>query len=341
MAAAVFLHNAIFTNEPPAPPASIAPRVSIGSTSTGHGRSSNHRRGPHMRQLSSVSSVTLQTSTSEHSHPTEPLIHPGSSESSVYLDLLARQPTHPSSPPPTRGTGLTLQGDPVTQRERRNIWERAVRRRLQRLRWAGRALTVIICGWAVYNTVRYFVGAMLHPYRDRQIVAIVLGSCAALSVACVLVSIIIDASAPQLGWYYKPRSTHVLLLDFLNYSSSFCVLAPAIVNFVLVLVWRDSADPLNSLRGRCHWDIDVVWSGLGGHPPDPHRFDHRTCSAHLPVRKSSHRAARRLADRPPCRVLQVLGHTTAVAPQTHVDLPPLHRLVPDGVHAHGHVRVVP
>ncbi|KAL7278722.1 hypothetical protein ACG7TL_007725 [Trametes sanguinea] len=105
---------------------------------------------------------------------------------------------------------------------------------------------------------------MLHQYRDRQIVAIVLGSCAALSIACVLVSVIIDASAPQLGWYYKPRSTHVLLLDFLNYSSSFCVLAPAIVNFVLVFVWRNPADTLNSLRGRCHWDIDVVWSGLGG-----------------------------------------------------------------------------
>ncbi|CDO68745.1 hypothetical protein BN946_scf184989.g11 [Trametes cinnabarina] len=264
MAAAVFLHNAIFTNDPSAPPASIGHRVSIGSASTGHGRSSNHRRAPHMRQLSSVSFVTLQTSTSEHSHPTEPLIHAGSSESSVYLDLLARQPTHPSSPPPARGTGLTLQGDPVTQRERRNVWERAVRRRLKILRWVGRGLTVILCGWAVYNTVRYFVGAMLYQYRDRQIVAIVLGSCAALSIACVLVSIIIDASAPQLGWYYKPRSAHVLLLDFLNYSSSFCLLAPAIVNFALVFVWRTPSDTLNGLPGRCHWDIDVVWSGLGG-----------------------------------------------------------------------------
>ncbi|KAI8990371.1 hypothetical protein BD414DRAFT_483405 [Trametes punicea] len=262
MAAALFLHNAIFTTEPP-PPASLAHAHAhrSGPTSPGGG---SHRRSLHTRQLSSVSSVTLQTSASEHSHPTESLIHPGSSESSVYLDLLARQPTHPSSPPPTSGVGLTLQGDPVTQRERRSLWERTVRRRLKRLRWAGRVLTAIICGWAVYNTVRYFVGAILHQYRDRQIVAIALGSCSALCVACVLVSIIIDASAPQLGWYYLPRSAYVLLQDFLIYSSSFCVLAPAIVNFVLVFLWRDPSDTLNSLRGRCRWDIDVVWSGLGG-----------------------------------------------------------------------------
>ncbi|KAI0673148.1 hypothetical protein C8Q78DRAFT_969883 [Trametes maxima] len=251
MAAAVFLHNAIFTTDPP-PPASLAHRAP-------------NRRVPHGRQLSSVSSVTLQTSSSEHSHPTEPLIHPGSSESSVYLDLLARQPTHPSSPPP-RGVGLSLQGDPITLRERRNLWETAVRRRLKRLRWAGRVLLGIICecGWAVYNTVRYYVGAMLHQYRDRQIVGLVLGSCAALCIACLLVSIIIAASAPHLGWYYKPRSTNVLLQDFLNYSSSLCLLAPAVVNFVLVFFWRNPSDVLNSLRGRCHWDIDVVWSGLGG-----------------------------------------------------------------------------
>ncbi|KAI0772414.1 hypothetical protein BD413DRAFT_474121 [Trametes elegans] len=251
MAAAVFLHNAIFTTEPP-PPATLAHRAP-------------NRRVPHDRHLSSASStVTLHTTaTSEHSHPTEPLIHPGSSASSVYLDILARQPPHPSSPPP-RGAGLTLQGDPVTPRERRSLWERSVRKRLKRLRWTARVLIGIICGWAVYNMVRYFVGATLHRYRDRQIVGLVLGSCAALSIACILLSIIIAASAPHLGWYYRPRSTHVLLQDFLNYSSSLCLLAPAVVNFVLVFVWRDPSDTLNSLGGRCHWDIDVVWSGLGG-----------------------------------------------------------------------------
>ncbi|KAI0693091.1 hypothetical protein C8T65DRAFT_668748 [Cerioporus squamosus] len=260
--AAVFLHNAIIATEPASPPSLAHPHPHFGPHPTQH-RAPN-RRTTHDRQLSSVSSVTLQTSTSEHSHPTEPLIHPGSSESSVYLDLLARQPTHPSSPPPARGSGLTLQGDPVTARERRTQYERMVRRRLQRLRWAQRALFVIIGGWAIYNTIRYYLGAWLHPYRERQVIALVLGSCTALCIACNAVSVIISATAPHLGWYYRPRSKHVLLQSFLHYSSSLCVLGPAVVNFVLVFLWRNTGDASNSLRGRCRWDIDVVWSGLGG-----------------------------------------------------------------------------
>ncbi|TFK92158.1 hypothetical protein K466DRAFT_643503 [Polyporus arcularius HHB13444] len=256
--AAVFLHNAIFTTEPP----SLAHPQSGPHPHWQH-RAPN-RRLPHDRQLSSVSTVTLQTSTSEHSHPTEPLIHPGSSASSVYLDLLARQPTHPSSPPPARGSGLTLRGDPVTARERRTQYEQTVRRRLKRLRWAQRALFVIIGAWAIYNTIRYYLAAWLHPYRERQVIALVLGSCTALCIACNAVSVIISATAPHLGWYYRPRSKHVLLQSFLHYSSSLFVLGPALVNFVLVFLWRNSQDTANSLRGRCRWDIDVVWSGLGG-----------------------------------------------------------------------------
>ncbi|RDX47657.1 hypothetical protein OH76DRAFT_726007 [Lentinus brumalis] len=258
--AAVFLHNAIFTTEPASPPSLAHPQS--GPHPHWQHRAPN-RRVPHDRQ-SSVSTVTLQTSTSEHSHPTEPLIHPGSSESSVYLDLLARQPTHPSSPPPARGSGLTLRGDPVTARERRTQYEQMVRRRLKRLRWAQRALLVIIDAWAIYNTIRYYLAAWLHPYRERQVIALVLGSCTALCIACNAVSVIISATAPHLGWYYRPRSKHVLLQSILHYSSSLCVLGPAIVNFVLVFIWRNSQDTANSLRGRCRWDVDVVWSGLGG-----------------------------------------------------------------------------
>lgn len=183
----------------------------------------------------------------------------------------------------------------------------------------------------MYNTVRYYMGAMQHQYRDRQIVAIVLGSCSALCVACILVSIIIAASAPHLGWYHRPRSTHVLLQDFLNYSSSFFVLAPAVANFVLVFVWKNPSDPLNSLHGRCHWDIDVVWSGLGGQCQSSPAWGTwlagalvrliltvsvivcriLTCTS-LTLADSK---ARPFADRIPRRVLQVSDHTTTVAPQ--------------------------
>jgi len=30
-----------------------------------------------------------------------------------------------------------------------------------------------------------------------------------------------------------------------------------------VILWRTSNDPQTTLRGRCRWDIDVVWSGVG------------------------------------------------------------------------------
>jgi len=45
--------------------------------------------------------------------------------------------------------------------------------------------------------------------------------------------------------------------------ASFLLVAPAIINTVLVIVWRASDDPQTTLRGRCNWDIDVVWSGVG------------------------------------------------------------------------------
>jgi len=41
------------------------------------------------------------------------------------------------------------------------------------------------------------------------------------------------------------------------------LLAPAIVTFILVFAWRNTADIDMRFRGRCHWDIDVVWSGPG------------------------------------------------------------------------------
>ncbi|KAH9920823.1 uncharacterized protein BXZ73DRAFT_91857 [Epithele typhae] len=235
--AAVFLHNAIFAAEPPTPP---PPSLSS------HAHS--HRGGPFLL-----------------SHPTEPLLRPNSfadSASSVYLGLLARQPTHPDAP--TVGMGLTLQGDPLTMREKRVQRERAVRKLLRRLRWAKRALWALIGSWATYCTVRYYVGAWLHPFQTRQIIALVLGSCTALCLACNVTSLVISAFAHRLGWYYRPHSKHELLQGFLRYSSSLLLIAPSIVNFVLVILWRNISDIKDSLQGRCHWDIDVVWSGFGG-----------------------------------------------------------------------------
>jgi len=128
--AALYLHQALFAPEPSVPPIlSPSPHVQLPN-----------------RQLSSVSTVTLRTTShSDHSHPTEALLSPVDTESSAaYLDLLSRQPHHPSSPGSRTDVPLNLEGDPMTPGERRSRWERRVRRRLRRLRWTKRTLLVVI-----------------------------------------------------------------------------------------------------------------------------------------------------------------------------------------------------
>ena len=49
----------------------------------------------------------------------------------------------------------------------------------------------------------------------------------------------------------------------LHFLVSFFLFTPAVVNLVLVFVWRHAGSGL-SLRGRCHWNLDVVWVGMGG-----------------------------------------------------------------------------
>lgn len=133
MAAALYLHNALFAREP-SPPV-IAYRPSYG-------------RLPHDRHLSSISSMTLRTSVSEHSHPTEPLLHSPYSES-AYHELLARQPGHPDRPVSAWETALSLDSEPVSQREQRRSRELEVRKSLRRLRWLRRALLLLIGSYSL------------------------------------------------------------------------------------------------------------------------------------------------------------------------------------------------
>lgn len=122
--AALYLHQALFQ---PADDSQLHP-ISTRNSRTHPGR-----------QLSSFSSATLNTS-SENSHA--PLVDTFT-ESAAYLDLLSRQPPHPSEGPAV--TELSLHGDPITDRERRRHWERKVRRRLHTLKWARRVFRAIIC----------------------------------------------------------------------------------------------------------------------------------------------------------------------------------------------------
>lgn len=129
--AALYLHQALFTQNPITPPAPARHSFS------GH--------SSHGRHLSSVSSMTLRAPTPDHLLPTEPSLHSLDSASSVYLGLLARQPQHPTAclRSGTR-VALDLEGDPETIGERKSRWERAVRRRLRRLRWTKWILLVVI-----------------------------------------------------------------------------------------------------------------------------------------------------------------------------------------------------
>jgi hypothetical protein len=47
---------------------------------------------------------------------------------------------------------------------------------------------------------------------------------------------------------------------------SFFLFAPAAVNLALIFAWRNTRSEF-SLRGRCHWNLDVVWTGVGGQCP--------------------------------------------------------------------------
>lgn len=131
--AALYLHNAMFSPDTPHPP--IPSSADIYTPQ-------------HSRHRSSQSTATMtpssRTSGSEFSHPTEPLLQPDTYGSMAYADILSRQPTHPNGPQPGWDMGLSLVGDQPTMDERKDFWERTVRRRLKRLRVTKGALELLI-----------------------------------------------------------------------------------------------------------------------------------------------------------------------------------------------------
>jgi len=266
--AALYLHNAIFS-----------PEVSQDPVSR------------HRHELSSQSIVTVapsyRTSFSEFSHLTESLLHPDTSGSPAYADLLSRQPAHPSGPQPGWDLGLSLVGDPPTIGERRDIWERAVKIRLKRLNLTKGMLELLMgehlrCSfyvrnccqysfvhitlsgaWAVYNTVRYFVAFESYSTSGAQAASLVLGTSTTLSISLLAASALISAFSTYLvSTCISHRLLHVTRI-YLRYLATFFLLAPAIVTFAFVFAWRNTSNSDLRFRGRCRWDIDVVWSGPG------------------------------------------------------------------------------
>ncbi|TFK36062.1 hypothetical protein BDQ12DRAFT_687244 [Crucibulum laeve] len=238
--AALYLHNALHSTE-----------------------SSETARGPsyhHSRNLSTVSSTTLHASTSGHSQPTEPLLYTQAPISSVYYDFPDQIPREEEQPPILEwAQTLTLEGDPVSPREKRSLWELSTRRRLKRMRrW--RWILVLVKGcWAIYNTVMYFLAFTVYESAAGQMVSLALGLSTGISFALLACAATLLIFHPRLLAHHIPYRTLVSTQSVLHYLSSFFILGPAIVNFVLLFFWRNSPDPELKLAHRCHIDIDIIW----------------------------------------------------------------------------------
>lgn len=119
----------------------------------------------------------------------------------------------------------------------------------------------LIVVWAIYNTTRYFLSFPGFFSRQRQIISLCLGASTTLCFAVLASSLLLAVLNPCA---HDPSNViEYTRGNILPYLASFLLVAPAIVNLILVILWRTSNDPQTTLRGRCRWDIDVVWSGVG------------------------------------------------------------------------------
>lgn len=151
--AALYLHNALFANDPH--PTSTTTPLEHPSSSTHLGRASTssrttnshqHQHPPQDRHQSTQSLVL-----SDNSHPSESHFHGAYSESSGGHERLVTRPSGSQSQHAEVSPGFTslpsmesVGPSPISARDRRRQWELAVRKRLQRLRWARRSVLILI-----------------------------------------------------------------------------------------------------------------------------------------------------------------------------------------------------
>ncbi|KAI0028581.1 hypothetical protein K488DRAFT_73669, partial [Vararia minispora EC-137] len=205
----------------------------------------------HSRNQSFLSATTLGTQASLQNEPLLALV-----DAPAYHDMLARQPLHPVT------EHVAWQTDDAAPREKQGYWTRAARKRL-RWRRAAAAGSASVVGagsafpavWAVYTAVRYLVAFALYPDRTRRAVSLALAISTLASLALLLA---LSSPRPRAPSLFPSRLAAPRLL-----ASSF-LFAPACTNLALVIAWRNAHDPQLSLSGRCHWDLDASWVGVGG-----------------------------------------------------------------------------
>ncbi|KAF8130179.1 hypothetical protein EV363DRAFT_1399372 [Boletus edulis] len=155
--------------------------------------------------------------------------------SAAYQDLIQRQPTHPDGPTSGWDLGLNLLGDPITVAECKSLEDHQIKMKLRRLHAINITFELLFGIWGTYTTVRYFLASADGLGDTERICALVLGILSALAVALVSTAILIPLF-PRTS-----RTSRYLLL----------LLAGAVVNIVLVLVWHPNL--------LCNWDIDIAW----------------------------------------------------------------------------------
>ena len=119
--------------------------------------------------------------------------------------------------------------------------------------------------WATYNTVRYFIAFQSYSSSTAQSVSLALGTSTTLSLSLLAASTLIASFSSHLvSAHISYRLLHIIRKTLRGLATLF-LLAPAIVDFVLIFVWRNTSDFDLRFRGRCRLDIDVVWTGPGSH----------------------------------------------------------------------------
>lgn len=119
--------------------------------------------------------------------------------------------------------------------------------------------------WSSYTMIRYLYAFTIYDDPDGQLATFGLGICAGLSFAFTCCSIILSTVNKYLlsrGIFVKPLSS---VHSILQYPPSIFFLVPAITNFVLLLLWKNTSSVDLSFRHRCKVDVDLIWTITHSH----------------------------------------------------------------------------
>lgn len=214
----------------------------------------------HSRTLSTTSNGTLFTTASLHFHPAEPLLPllATTPRKANYDDHIPTNGHETIGRPPCEAL-LMIQDNSMNETEK-GYWARNCRRPLKRWKWLKLGLQAILSTWAIYNTIRYFIAFSNFGDSTNQAFCLALGTSTGVSFLFTFFSFLLAIRGRNglkngltLNYLSYVRTT-------MDYLSSFCLLGPAVVNFTLVFIFKDSVNPYLNLDYRCHLDVDLVWS---------------------------------------------------------------------------------